>query len=101
MSKVITAVHYVGQTTAKEVVSIEDRYGFCYDVTLMYYPTDGFCNALYEDDLIDQCCLNKLHQPFNDDDRAWEMYEDSFSEWRDAMKENLLPTCEEYFNKIY
>lgn len=83
----------------KEIVKIEDSLGFHYDVTFEYHNNLGFCNALYNDDLIDQCILNKCPEPYSDNDREWEMFEERFSAWKDEMKTNLIPACKEYFDK--
>ena len=82
----------------KEIFKIEDSHGFHYDVTLEHHPQHGFTNALYNDDIIDQCNLNKIYEPWGDDDREWEMYEQRYSEWKDEMKTNLEPSCKEYFD---
>lgn len=82
----------------KEIISIEDKWGFVYDVTLEHHFHHGFTNAMYDDDFIDQCCLNKCPQPRSDDDREWEWWQQRFEEWKDEMKVNLIPRCKEYFN---
>lgn len=83
----------------KETVKVECSGGFIYETTFEYSPSFGFTNALYNGDIINQCCLNKLHEPTNDDDFAWDVYSQNFEEWKDAMKTNLIPKCVEYFDR--
>lgn len=84
----------------KETMSIECSRGFQYSVDFEYHPRNGFTDAIYEGRPIGQCNLNKLTEPFSDDDREWEMYEDQFAQWKDATKLNLIPECIRYFDNL-
>lgn len=82
----------------KEKIKVTDAKGFHYEVDIEYFPRLGFSNALYNSKIIGQVELNKIYQPTDDDERNWEAYEESFSEWRDEMKINLDRICKYYFD---
>lgn len=42
---------------------------------------------------------NKLTPPIGtDDEKEWEQFEERYSEWKDAIKRDLIPKCEQHFN---
>lgn len=85
-------------STTKEDIKITDRMGFIYSVRIEHTPHHGFSTAYYEGRIIGQCELGRILEPFSDDDREWEMYEELFGEWRDSINSNLTLECKQYFN---
>lgn len=81
-----------------ENISIADKYDFRYDVTLEYHPHFGHTNAMHRGRVIAQVSLGRINPPYGDDDREWEAYEERFAEWRDEIKQNIIPYCQQYFN---
>jgi hypothetical protein len=64
-----------------------------------HQPHHGFSNALYRDRIIGQVELNKLREPFSDDDAEWEAYEERFGEWKDEIMVNMERICKSYFDE--
>jgi hypothetical protein len=85
-------------STRIEKIVVADKQGFRYEVAIEHKPHFGFSTAFYEGSIIGQVELGRILEPFGDDDREWEMYEESFGEWTDEIKANLIPMCEQYFN---
>lgn len=83
-----------------EKIEIKDGLGFHYEVYFDHHPHLGFTNALYNGSLIGQVELNKIHEPYSDDEKEWEQWEERYSEWKDEIKINLIPKCQEHFDKI-
>lgn len=83
----------------KEKLKIIDSKGFHYEVVIEHQPHHGFSNALYLDRIIGQVELNKLREPFSDDDAEWEAYEERFGEWKDEILVNMARICKSYFDE--
>lgn len=82
----------------KENFSVRDSRDFRYEVQLEHSPHFGFSTAYYNGRVIAQCDFQKLHEPYSDDDREWEWYEQKLGEWKDEVKSNLQRSCREYFD---
>jgi len=85
-------------STRTENIKVTDKRGFHYEITLYYRPYLGFTNALYNGQIIGQVELGRIVEPQSDDEFDWERYEEKFAEWTDAIKVDIIPMCEEYFN---
>lgn len=83
----------------QEILKVEDKNGFIYEVSLQHRPHLGYSSAFYKGNLIEVIQLGRILQPTGDDDREWEMYEERYSEWTDEIKVNIIPICKNYFNK--
>ena len=83
----------------KEVIKVTDKSGFIYGVQVEYSPHLGFATALYKDRIIDQVGYVRLTEPASDSDKEWEEYEERLERWKCDAKIDLVPKCEEYFNK--
>jgi len=83
----------------KEIIKVTDRYGFIYGVVIKYYSHLGFSIALYEDKIIGCVEYGRIYKPLSDVDKEWEEYEEKLEGWKCDVKINIIPKCEEYFNK--
>lgn len=88
-------------TVIKEEIKVECSYGFIYEVDIEYWPTMGVAHANDQKSgsFIDSCQLNCINEPTTDDDHLWDVYSQQLEEWKDEMKSNLKPKCEEYYNR--
>jgi len=85
--------------TQIENIKVTDNHGFYYEVRLEHCPRHGFTSALYRGTVIAQVNLNKLSEPWGDNDTEWERYEQLLGEWVDEIKVNIIPMCRDYFNR--
>jgi hypothetical protein len=82
----------------KEEIKVEDNRGFIYRPDLVYDAHNGITTAWYKGRIIGQVSLGGLREPFGDNDAEWEAYEERLSEWKDEIKSNIIPICQEYFS---
>lgn len=84
----------------KETLRVYDSKKFHYDVTVNHAPHFGYSTAYYKGSIVATHDHQKLHTPDSDDDREWEMYEDSFAEWRDEVLSNIKQKATRYFDNL-
>lgn len=84
----------------KEIITVHDRLGFHYEVTIDHSPQFGFSTAYYQGRIIGQVEFGgRLYKPMSDDDREWEEYQERYAEWRDEIKTQMHYVCAEHFNR--
>lgn len=81
-------------------LKVYDSKGFHYEVQVKHQPHLGISTAYYKGSIIDVLEYGKLSMPFNDDDSAWERYEEDLAEWKCRAQVDLQPKCKEYFDKM-
>lgn len=73
--------------------------GFVHEVDIKYHPHLGVCIAYYKEERIAERMYSAIREPFSDNEREWERYEELFGEWSDAAKWDLSIECRLYFDK--
>jgi len=83
----------------REIINVTDKYGFIHHVNVNHSPAVGISIAYYDGNMIASVEYGNLHEPATDNDGEWERYEEELQAWKETAETNLIPKCEEYFNR--
>lgn len=82
----------------KDDITVRDKDGFVYNVTIKHHPATGVSIAYYNDARIASREYGRMLPPTSDDDKEWEEWEERFREWADGSITDLRIECKQYFD---